>query len=77
MNKVWKHLPFATCDWCGDDVEVLTHPDMPENFAYDGDTCRCMVCGLMGTFCTDGEDNDAHVIWNDTPTLKTEWEVRE
>jgi hypothetical protein len=67
--KDWK--PFNDeCTRCGgSDVRVLTDATQ-DGYAYDGDDAECLECGLLGSVCIDGDENDngeatAHVSWDD------------
>jgi hypothetical protein len=47
----WKFWEHDSCPECGGGMEVFT--SAPEGSCYDGDTAKCMDCGLRTGISVD------------------------
>ena len=62
-EKRWVPVEWADCPECGDCAEIHTDSDK-EDYFYDGDEARCMVCKSRGWFSCDTE-TPGYIIWED------------
>ena len=67
--KNWK--PFNDeCGRCGGGFIHILTDSKKDGYAYDGDDAECIECGLKGSVCVNGDEDDngdatAHISWND------------
>lgn len=64
-EPTWKHTDIDQCHNCGDDAEVCT--TAKDGCAHDGDSVRCVACGMKGTVTVD-EDDSAYINWSEEDT---------
>jgi len=73
LPKEWRPFPGDQCLHCGGECEVYT--DVPEGYACDGDSARCVECGCPGHVTVEPEPDEpvAWVNWHDDPDCDCKW----
>jgi len=71
--KQWR--PFTDeCHYCGDSAEVFTDSGK-DNWAYDGDSARCVSCKCPGAVVIEEEGMHSmnRISWHDEAGCDCEW----